>query len=122
MYRKLIDLQHEHAYLTALSIQAAGLAENEADTASVIERLELAAAGLPEDPDLAARDLDAAWIAIDQTLADLLGIEAVQPPDSTDEPPTDEEELEGTEAALGTLEAIETPELAAPESTATPED
>lgn len=53
----------------------------------VRQRLVQAAAGLPDDPAAAARDLDTAWEALDAALAALLGAETLQPlPNTTPAP------------------------------------
>ncbi len=42
------------------------------------QRLDLAAASLPDDPETAARDLESGWEALDSLLSDLLGLAEVE--------------------------------------------
>jgi len=50
-----------------------------ADLEQVQQRLTLAAAGLPDDPAAAARDLETAWQLLDASLAALFGEQAAEP-------------------------------------------
>jgi len=83
----------ERAYITAVAIQEENPDEENQLLAGVIERLDLAFTTLPDDPASTARDLESAWVIIDQMIAGILGIEAVQA------------DIEGLETSTGTAEA-----------------
>jgi hypothetical protein len=64
----------EQAFLIATAFQEESPDEDDRLLSIVIDRLDLALTSLPDDPASAARDLEAAWEAIDQVIVELLGI------------------------------------------------
>jgi hypothetical protein len=71
----LADVQAAQGALTA--VIDASSEEMAAVLTPVQQRLDLAAAGLPDDPITAARDLETAWEALDGLLSELLGLPVV---------------------------------------------
>jgi peptidoglycan hydrolase CwlO-like protein len=59
-----------------------------ATLAVVQQRLDLVAASLPQDPEMAARDLESAWVALDNILSALLGVPEIVLPETAVITPT----------------------------------
>lgn len=131
----------EQTYLTAVSFQAENPEEDDEALSTVVDRLDLAFTSLPDDPAAAARDLESVWVAIDQILVKILGIERIETglellvtPTGTGEPEdlagdnsAAEDNSEADEAGVdstGTSEAevTQTPVSGTPEATPTPSE
>ncbi len=75
-----IDISVAQATLAGLVESSTG---GTAETLGVVQtRLELAALSLPSDPDTAVRDLESAWVTIDNILSALLGLPEIVLPES----------------------------------------
>jgi chromosome segregation ATPase len=80
------DVAVAQALLTMLVENSGG--EPGETLAAVQQRLDLASAGLPTDPDTAVRDLESAWEMLDAILAELMGVPEIVMPQTAVITPT----------------------------------
>ncbi len=109
----------ERAFLTAAALQEESRDEDDQILSIVIDRLDLAFSSLPDDPGSAARDLESAWVAIDQMLAEILGIVVIQV--DIEEPETLNGTAEPTDAGLSETGGTPTVVPSTPKASPTPD-